>query len=135
MYIDKADFDKLIKADQLDTITDSDDTKIDEAILAAQEEVFAYLRARYDVTEVQQQTGSDRNNLLIIYIADVALYHLFSRLTPRNVPELRINRYERVLEFLSRVQSLKASLDLPEYDDEDKQYVLSGSNRPRNHHY
>jgi hypothetical protein len=38
--------------------------------------------------------GDNRNQQLLIYLIDITLYHLHSRINPRNVPELRMIRYD-----------------------------------------
>jgi hypothetical protein len=38
--------------------------------------------------------GDNRNKVILMYLIDMTLYHLHSRLNPRNVPELRFVRYD-----------------------------------------
>jgi hypothetical protein len=134
-FLDKQDFEKLIKVDQLDTITGTNDHYIEEAEAAAIEEMSSYLRSKYDTDKIFSQTGDDRSDLVMLYLIDLTLYHLFTRLTPRNVPDIRISRYERVIDWLERVQMEKVNPDLPEYEDADKQYVQYGSRPQRIHHF
>lgn len=44
--------------------------------------------------------GDNRNQQLVNYLVDVVLYHLHSRIAPRNIPELRVKRYDDVLWWL-----------------------------------
>lgn len=37
--------------------------------------------------------GDNRNTQLMVYMADMALYHLHARIAPTNVPALRVERY------------------------------------------
>lgn len=39
-------------------------------------------------------TGDNRNQQLVNYFIDITLYHLHSRVAPRNIPELRVKRYD-----------------------------------------
>lgn len=42
----------------------------------------------------------NRDQQLVMYLIDMALYHVHSRIAPRNVPELRTRRYEAAIEWL-----------------------------------
>lgn len=38
--------------------------------------------------------GDNRNQLIVMYLLDITLYHLHARINPRNVPDLRKDRYD-----------------------------------------
>lgn len=38
--------------------------------------------------------GDNRNQQILMYMIDITLYHLHSRINPRNIPELRMIRYD-----------------------------------------
>ena len=38
--------------------------------------------------------GDNRSQAMVMYIIDIALYHLHSRIAPRNIPDLRVKRYD-----------------------------------------
>lgn len=38
--------------------------------------------------------GDNRNQQIVMYLIDITLYHLHARINPRNVPELRMIRYD-----------------------------------------
>ena len=40
------------------------------------EEISGYLRPVYDCKAVFSATGDDRNRLIVMYTADIALYHM-----------------------------------------------------------
>ena len=44
--------------------------------------------------------GDNRNQQLVNYCIDIALYTVHSRIAPRNIPELRIKRYDDVIKWL-----------------------------------
>ena len=50
------------------------------------------------------QTDTRHQFLLSIFI-DVTLYHAHSRVNPRNIPEMRIERYRDAIEWLKKVNS------------------------------
>ena len=66
-------------------------------------------------------SGDNRNQLIVMYLIDVTLYHLHSRINPRNVPDLRKERYNGnsptdsggALAWLKRVASGDVTADLP----------------------
>ena len=57
--------------------------------------------------------GDNRNHQIKLYMIDAVLFHLLSRLNPRNVSELRETRYKTVIDWLKNVQKGKVELDVP----------------------
>jgi chitodextrinase len=56
-----------------------------------------------DITNWQSETwvaGDNRDQQLVLYMVDIALFHLLSRISPRNIPELRMARYTAAKEWL-----------------------------------
>lgn len=68
------------------------------------------------------KAGDTRNQLLIQYLIDIILYHLHARINPRNIPELRMIRYDGnnatqnggAIAWLKRIASGDITIDLPE---------------------
>lgn len=57
-----------------------------------------------DITSWQQLSwtlGDNRSQRLVMVMVDITLYHIHSRIAPRNIPELRINRYKAACNWLS----------------------------------
>ena len=51
-------------------------------------------------TDITKWTaGDNRNQQLVNYCIDIALYHLHSRIAPRNIPELRVKRYDDAIKW------------------------------------
>jgi hypothetical protein len=46
--------------------------------------------------------GDNRNQQMVTYMTDVALYHLHSRIAPRNIPDLRVKRYDDAIAWLKQ---------------------------------
>jgi hypothetical protein len=44
--------------------------------------------------------GDNRNPQLVNYLIDIALYHVHTRIAPRNIPELRVKRYDDAIKWL-----------------------------------
>ncbi len=83
-----------------------------------------------------------RNPLLRTYCIDIALYHLHSRINPRQVPELRQTRYSQATSWLKEISAQKINPQLTPYtpigvgdNDTTHDYVLFGGNLPRKLHF
>jgi hypothetical protein len=65
--------------------------------------------------------GDNRNQLIVTYLIDITLYHLHSRINPRNIPELRYVRYDGgnalqtggAIGWLKKVSSGDVTAELP----------------------
>ena len=57
--------------------------------------------------------GDNRNPLLVMHCCDIALYHIHSRIAPRNIPELRVKRYDDSKNWLKMASRGEISVDLP----------------------
>lgn len=98
-----------------------------QAELAAQAEMESYLRQRYDVAQIFSATEGNRNALIILYMVDIALYHLHSNISSDNVPEIRVIRYNSAKDWLKSVSKGDISPDLPEKTDEGGQTEGTGN--------
>ena len=80
--------------------------------------------------------GDNRNQLIVMYLIDITLYHLHARINPRNVPELRNIRYDGnnatqnggAIGWLKRVASGDVTADLPSILPEQGLSIRWGSN-------
>lgn len=57
--------------------------------------------------------GDNRSPLLVMHCCDIALYHLHSRIAPRNIPDLRIKRYDDSKNWLIMAGRGEITVDLP----------------------
>lgn len=65
--------------------------------------------------------GDNRNQQIVLYLLDITLYHLHSRINPRNIPALRMHRYNGddpmdrggAIGWLKHVGSGDVTADLP----------------------
>ena len=113
-FLTPADYGLQIRAEIRDLVTDGDTTLLDRAGLTAQVEMESYLRGRYDVDAIFATTADARNAQVVMYLVDMALYHLHSRQNPRNVPQIRQDRYDQVISWLKMARTGKLSVGLPE---------------------
>lgn len=80
--------------------------------------------------------GDNRNQQIVMYLIDMTLYHLHSRINPRNVPELRMIRYDGnnptqnggAIGWLKRVASGDITADLESIIPEQGMSIRYGSN-------
>jgi hypothetical protein len=88
--------------------------------------------------------GDNRNQMILQIMIDVVLYHIFSRIQPRNIPDLRKERYDGndpnqnsgAIGYLKRVQKGTVDLDLPVHNDQERGQVFSfGSETKQNFSY
>ena len=63
--------------------------------------------------------GGNRNRLVVMYAADIALYHMIAAMPQKMGSEIRKERYERAIKWLEGVQAGKIIPDLPLATDED----------------
>lgn len=84
------------------------------AKMVAEEECYSYLAQRYDADQIFAATGTSRNPLVVMKMADVALFHLHSKKTPNSVPEVRKVRYDDSIDWFAKVASGKVNPRLPE---------------------
>lgn len=57
--------------------------------------------------------GDNRNQQLVNYMIDIALYHVHSRISPRNIPDLRVKRYDDAIRWLKMAGRGDITADIP----------------------
>ena len=123
MFIQEEDYKMVIGESALKVISQATPQNIANAELEAIEEISGYLRPVYDAEAIFSAEGLHRNRLIVMYTADIALYHLSSSQPQRMGSEIRKERYERAIKWLEGVQSGKIIPDLPTVEEDD----LTGS--------
>lgn len=58
-------------------------------------------------------SGDNRDQQLVMYLIDIALYHVHSRIAPRNIPDLRTRRYEAAIDWLKMCADGSVTPNLP----------------------
>jgi len=79
------------------------------------------ITGQYPTNTQYWTAGDNRNQQIVMHLMDITLYHLHSRINPRNVPDLRKERYDGnspnqsggAIAFLKRVGKGDVSLDCP----------------------
>jgi len=119
-FIQEKDYALLISEENLEIITNASMANRITAENAAMEEMASYLRGRFDTQALFQQTGNARNRLILMYLVDMAVYHLLARLeVSGGVPENRKSRYDAAIAWLIDVADGKSNPELPVHPEED----------------
>ena len=114
-------YDASIHQEILDAVIRSDRQIVEICEDRAIAQMRGYLSARYDCDRVFSAEGEKRNQLVLMMALDIAIYHIFSIHNPRNMSQIRVDRYERAVEWLKGVRSGDISVDgLPEVEEETK---------------
>lgn len=113
MFITDQDYKVVIGDNALKTVSQASQQVRDNAETEAVEEIAAYLRPTYDTTAIFTAQGNYRNPLIVMYAADIALYHMTAAMPQKMATEIRKERYDRAIKWLEGVQNGKIIPDLP----------------------
>ena len=94
-YVTTNDYTLLIQDVNLQQIISSNVAIREQAELMAVGEARSYLIQKYKFDEELSKTTTARDPQLLNYIIDMVIYHLHSRISPRNIPALAYNRLLR----------------------------------------
>ncbi|WP_046245020.1 phage protein Gp36 family protein [Hymenobacter terrenus] len=130
-FLTQSDFDTVIASDQLAKLLSVQPAGVlDKAVASAVDEVVSYLTGRYDLEQAFATTGEDRNDILVLRTVDLALYHLYATISPRNIPDLRRDRYTEAVDLFRGASKGTRFLALPVKSVEGQStYLLYGSNK------
>ena len=113
MFVTEEDYRVVVGDSALRVISQASAENRANAELEAMEEIAGYLRPKYDTQAIFQAEGDARNRLIVMYTADIALYHLVSAMPQRMGSEVRQERYERAISWLEGVAKGSIVPDLP----------------------
>jgi hypothetical protein len=81
------------------------------------------------ITDTTKWTaGDNRSQQLVTYAVDITLYHLHSRIAPRNIPELRIVRRNEATSWLKAVSRGDITANIPELQPTQGARIRYGGN-------
>ena len=121
----------------VDNISRDDDSIPLHSINAAISEAKGYL-SQYDTGAIFSATGNQRNELILLFIKDIAVWHFVCLGNTCTDMELRENRYNRAVAWLKGVQKGDITPDLPQKDESFDGYIptiIWGSNPKRDQHF
>ncbi len=135
MFINKEDYKVVIGDAALKVVSQETPENLENAETEAIEEISGYLRPVYDTNAIFSAEGNARNRLIVMYTADIALYHLAASQPGRMGGEIRKERYERAIRWLEGVQAGKIVPDLPAaVFDEGSSFGTSFRSNPKLNH-
>ena len=125
-FIQTSDYDTSIHREILDSLLRADSESYDPQIIEICEdraiaEMKSYLNKTYDVEEIFNATGTDRNALVLMFALDIAIYHIFCQHNPYKMSQVRQDRYDRAIEWLKGVMKGDITIaDAPRLTDEEE---------------
>ncbi|MBQ7812111.1 MAG: DUF1320 domain-containing protein [Bacteroidales bacterium] len=118
-FINPEDYDASIHKEILDAVTRNDPQIIEICEDRAISEMKGYLSAKFDCEKIFSASGEARHQLVLMMAIDIAIYHLFCIHNPRNISEVRVDRYKRAIEWCKQVRSGEVNPpDLPLLEQE-----------------
>lgn len=134
MWITKSELKTHMNVDSIDVITGGDDTLVTSAVDGAVSEAKGYLNS-YDIDTIFAATGADRHALLLIFVKDIAVWHLIKLSNYQADLEFRGKCYDRAVAWLKAVQKGDVTPDLPATTSEYTSRIAWGSNDKRVQHF
>ena len=101
-FVELTDYDASIHRDILDALVREDETVIEVCEDRAIAEMRCYLSKRYDCNKIFAATGDNRNQLVLMMVIDMTVYHIFCIHNPQKLSQVRKDRYERAVEWMRR---------------------------------
>ena len=138
-FVELTDYDASIHREILDSLVREDKNIIEICEDRAIAEMRGYLSKRYDCDRMFSAIGNERNQLVLMMVIDITVYHIFCIHNPQKLSQVRKDRYERAVEWMKGVLHEDISIDgaplLPEEERAAKATVLIKSNRKRVNHF
>lgn len=79
--------------------------------------------------------GDNRSQAMVMYITDIALYHLHSRIAPRGIPDLRIKRYDDAINHLKGYSKGTTTANLTKIQPPSGKRIRYGSSIKQSNSY
>lgn len=134
-FVDIKDYDASVHREILDALVRDDETLVEICEDRAIAEMRGYLSKRYDCNSIFSASGEERNQLILMMVIDIAVYHIFCIHNPQKLSQVRKDRYERAVEWMKAVADEEISIDgaplLPEEDRAKKAALMFKSNPKR----
>ncbi len=135
MYITIDELDSHLRDETKQAIEGSDTTLLTMAIKGAETEAKGYLH-KYDIAAIWAKTGDDRDDLLMIWLKDIAVWHYINIANPGVDFAVRERRYNAAIAWLKGVQRGDIVPDFPlpldaDGEEENTTPFIIGSNPKR----
>jgi hypothetical protein len=79
--------------------------------------------------------GDNRSQQMVMHMIDIALYHLHSRISPRNIPQLRMDRYDLSIKWLQAAGKGSITADIPLIQPKSGRRIRFGGHPKNNNTY
>jgi phage gp36-like protein len=136
-FVELTDYDASIHRDILDALTRDDESLVEICEDRAIAEMRGYLAKRYDVDAIFSAEGDERNQLVLMMVIDIAVYHIFCIHNPQKLSQIRKDRYERAVEWMKGVAAEEISIDgaplLPEEQRATSNFTIRSNRRRVSH--
>lgn len=134
-FVNIEDYDASVHREILDALVRDDQSLVEICEDRAIAEMRCYLSKRYDCDAIFSASGEDRNQLILMMVIDIAVYHIFCIHNPQKLSQIRKDRYERAVEWMRAVTDEEISIEgvpmLPEDERASKASLMFKSNRKR----
>ena len=115
-FINIEDYDASIHREILDALLRKESPTYDPQIVEicedrAVSEMRGYLNKIYDCNAIFSARGEDRHPLILMFALDIAIYHIFTQHNPYKIAKIRLDRYERAIEWLTGVMGGDVTID------------------------
>lgn len=134
-FVNIEDYDASVHREILDALVRDDQSLVEICEDRAIAEMRCYLSKRYDCYTIFSASGEDRNQLILMMVIDIAVYHIFCIHNPQKLSQIRKDRYERAVEWMRAVADEEISIEgvpmLPEDERASKASLMFKSNRKR----
>ena len=112
MFLTPSELTNNLYGHVIDNITQNDPQVSEQAISAAIGEMKSYLAA-YDADAIFSATGSARNPLILENTKVVAIWNILKPSSAETLYDTWKERYDRVVDFMTKVAEGKITPDLP----------------------
>lgn len=138
MFLEIEELKTHVRSESMASIIRNDETIAQASIDGAIAEAKGYL-TRFNTAIIFGAVTDERNQLLLIFVKDIAVWHLVNLCNPNIDLKLRKERYDRAIKWLEGVQSGMIVPDLPLAVDDDGNtsgdIIKYGSNQKRKQHF
>lgn len=100
IYLTINDFKPFIEDIILNQVIQNNPALLDTIELMAIDEIKSYLETRFNTNDIFSKTGNNRHSIVVMLLVDIVLYHLHSRVAPRNISQIRTERYNQAIDYL-----------------------------------
>lgn len=134
MFLTPLEVNTHLYGEVVSEISRADESILQSAIDAAIEEAKGYLTA-YDTEAIFSAPENERSSVLLLFCKDIAVWHFINLANPAVEMQLRLERYEKAIKWLEKVQSGKTNPSFPypavEPPAQANNYIKWGGNYKR----